>query len=81
VKVAHHGSATSSTAALVAAVSPGTAVVSVGARNRFGHPNPAVLARWQAEGARIVRTDEAGAVTVLLRPHRRELSTAIPDRD
>jgi competence protein ComEC len=77
VKVAHHGSATSSTDPLVQAVSPETAVVSVGARNRFGHPNPAVLARWQARGARIVRTDQMGAVTLWLSPAGRELRTAI----
>jgi len=78
VKVAHHGSATSSTDPLVQAVSPETAVVSVGARNRFGHPNRAVLARWQARGARIVRTDEVGAVTLRLSPAGRELRTAFP---
>lgn len=78
VKVAHHGSATSSTDPLVQVVSPETAVVSVGARNRFGHPNSAVLARWQASGAQIVRTDQVGAVTLWLSPAGRELRTAIP---
>lgn len=66
VKVAHHGSATSSSPALVAATRPRWAVMSLGVANRFGFPAPAVVARWQAIGATVVRTDQAGAVTVRL---------------
>ncbi len=62
VKVPHHGSATSSGAELVAATHARHAVVSVGRRNRFGHPDPAVLARWGEAGARVWRTDQEGAV-------------------
>lgn len=64
VKVAHHGSATSSSAALVAATRPRWAVMSLGVANRFGFPAPAVVARWRAIGAELVRTDQVGAVTV-----------------
>ncbi len=64
VKVPHHGSPTSSSAALVAATRPAYAVVSLGAGNRFGFPGPAVVARWRAAGTRILRTDQAGAITV-----------------
>jgi competence protein ComEC len=64
VKVAHHGSPTSSTAAFVAATRPELAVISCGVANRFGFPSPAVVARWRAAGARVERTDLAGAVTV-----------------
>ena len=64
VKVPHHGSRTSSTAPLVQAVHPGLAVISVGARNRWGFPHPGVVARWTEAGARILRTDRDGAVTV-----------------
>ncbi len=66
VKVAHHGSSTSSTPGFVAAVGAGHAVVSVGAWNRFGHPDRDVLARWSGAGARVWRTDELGAVQVVL---------------
>ncbi|OGA44792.1 MAG: DNA internalization-related competence protein ComEC/Rec2 [Betaproteobacteria bacterium RIFCSPLOWO2_12_FULL_63_13] len=60
--VPHHGSSTSSTPAFVRAVSPRVAVVSLGYRNWFGHPRPEVLARYRAQGSRILRTDRSGAV-------------------
>ncbi len=66
VKVAHHGSRTSSSPALVAATRPAWAVISLGRGNRFGFPDPGVVARWQAAGAGVLRTDEAGAVTVTI---------------
>lgn len=76
VKVPHHGSPTSSTAALVAATRPALAVVSLGRGNRFGFPGPAVVARWQAAGTRILRTDEVGAITVTVdRAGRLEVAT------
>ena len=60
--VPHHGSRSSSTAAFVAAVQPGYALVSAGHRNRFGHPHPDVLARYRAAGAEILDTSRHGAV-------------------
>ena len=59
--VAHHGSRTSSTEAFLQAVQPQWAVVQVGARNRYGHPNPGVLLRLQAHGAQVVSTPACGA--------------------
>jgi competence protein ComEC len=64
VKVPHHGSPTSSTAALIAATHPRWAVISCGVANHFGFPSPAVVARWRAAGADVVRTDLHGAITV-----------------
>lgn len=63
LKVAHHGSATSSGAAFVAAVSPSLSVVSAGEDNRFGHPAPAVRARLGAYGDVLV-TAERGRVHI-----------------
>ncbi len=66
LKVAHHGSATSTTPELLAAVHPKFAVISVGAGNSFGHPRQVVLDRLQASHVRTYRTDLFGAVTFLL---------------
>ena len=59
--VPHHGSRTSSTAELLAAVNPSIAVVPVGYRNRFGHPHAEVLERVKAT---TYRTDLHGAVSI-----------------
>ena len=62
LKVAHHGSASSSGARFLITLRPAVAAISVGRRNRFGHPAPAALARIAASGARIERTDSSGAL-------------------
>jgi len=62
LKVAHHGSRTSSTPAFLHAVAPTAAVISVGARNPYGHPDAGVLERLRTAGARVYRTDSDGAV-------------------
>ncbi len=62
LKVPHHGSRTSTTPALLAAVRPSAAVVSVGPRNAYGHPDAAVLARLADARADIYRTDRDGAI-------------------
>lgn len=62
LKVPHHGSRTSSGIALLRAVHPAVAIVSVGARNAYGHPDAGVLGRLAAAGADVYRTDRDGAV-------------------
>jgi competence protein ComEC len=64
VKVAHHGSRTSSSPVFVAATRPEVAVISCGLANAFGLPNPEVVERWRSAGARVERTDLGGTITV-----------------
>jgi competence protein ComEC len=66
LKVAHHGSASGTSAALLATVHPRYAVISVGARNVYGHPRREVLQRLQNAGVITYRTDEEGAVSFFL---------------
>lgn len=64
LKVGHHGSRTSTTPALLDAVQPRVAVISVGRINRYGHPNPGTLSALARAGAQVLRTDQTGTVVV-----------------
>ena len=66
LKVAHNGSASSTSPPLLAAVKPQFALISVGARNPFHHPRAEVLDRLQARHVATYRTDQSGAVTFYL---------------
>jgi competence protein ComEC len=67
LKVGHHGSSTSTSRALLDRADPEVALISVGRRNRFGHPAPGVLGRLSARGTRILRTDIHGTLVVKAR--------------
>ncbi|MGM0419867.1 MAG: ComEC/Rec2 family competence protein [Bacillota bacterium] len=60
LKVAHHGSSTSSSQGFIELLKPEIAVISVGADNIFGHPDPEVLNRLNEAGAKVFRTDAQG---------------------
>ncbi|UPT60081.1 DNA internalization-related competence protein ComEC/Rec2 [Geobacillus thermoleovorans] len=62
LKVAHHGSKTSTTELFLRTVKPRAAIISVGRYNRYGHPSPEVLMRLRQQRAIIWRTDENGAI-------------------
>jgi competence protein ComEC len=66
LKVAHHGSASGTSADLLATVHPRFAVISVGVRNVYGHPRREVLERLEQAGVKTYRTDEEGAVSFYL---------------
>ena len=66
--VPNHGSKTSSTVAFVDAVRARHVLVAAGYRNRFGHPHPQVLERYEASGAQVWRTDLDGAISLRLDP-------------
>jgi competence protein ComEC len=66
LKVGHHGSATSTTPEILAALKPAFAVISVGFHTSYGLPKADVLARLQSAGVHVYRTDLNGAVTFYL---------------
>ena len=77
VKVAHHGSKTSSIEAFVAATHPSLAVISVGRTSMFGHPNRDVVERWRATGAEVMTTGQRGTISVMTDGHALIVSTFV----
>lgn len=63
LKVGHHGSKTSSSQDFLRAVSPHVALISVGKKNRYGHPHQEIIDRFLALGIATVRTDEEGDIS------------------
>ena len=74
LKVAHHGSRTSSTEEFLEALQPEFALISAGFENSYGHPHPTVLARLREHHAATLRTDLDGMITI--RTDGRKLSVA-----
>ena len=64
LKVPHHGSRTSSSTGFLLAVQPTTAIVSAGADNRFGHPHPDVVQRYESMGIPIRNTAVEGTISL-----------------
>ena len=64
LKVAHHGSNSSTISDFVKAVSPKVAVIGVGENNKFGHPNNEIISRLEKSGAKIFRTDQMGEIII-----------------
>lgn len=67
LKVAHHGSKSSSSEAFLDAVSPSIAVIQVGKNNFYGHPHQQTLDRLEERGIQVYRTDQNGAVGIDIR--------------
>jgi competence protein ComEC len=78
LKVPHHGSASSSTPAFIAAVHPEVAVISDGYLNNFHFPSAAVVERYVEAGTTLMRTDLDGAVMVDATPDRMTVRTFHP---
>lgn len=77
VKVAHHGSRTSSTPGFIAAARPRLAIISVGQTSIFGHPNVDVIERWNGIGAQVLTTGNSGTITVTTDGRDLELETYV----
>ncbi len=79
VKVPHHGSRSSSTADFVKAVGARYAIISVGQRSIFGHPDQGVVERWRAAGAEVLTTGSSGTITFTTDGREATLSTFVRD--
>lgn len=64
LKAAHHGSSSSNSDEIFDSLSPRLLLVSCGKSNRYGHPHEEVLSRAEEAGSRVLRTDEAGAISI-----------------
>lgn len=73
LKVGHHGSRHSTSVELLKDVNPRYGVISVGAKNTYGHPHEETLQALASSGVEILRTDERGDVAFALYPDRVEL--------
>ena len=68
LKVAHHGSSGSSSLSFLREIKPEVSLISVGARNQYGHPHEETLERLEALGGEILRTDELGCIKFTVMP-------------
>jgi competence protein ComEC len=75
LKVAHHGSRTSSSSELLETWRPQIAIISCGRGNRFGHPAAEVLRRLESIAATVYRTDLEGQITVEIDGHSARTTT------
>jgi len=69
LKVAHHGSPSSTITPFLRAVHPRLAVISVGAANAYGHPSPKVLASLDRQRVPVLRTDRDGMIRIRFARH------------
>lgn len=67
--VPHHGSRSSSSLEFIQAINPDYAIIPAGYRNRYGHPKPDIVKRYQTEGIRVLNTIEGGAISFIMGPN------------
>jgi competence protein ComEC len=75
IKVPHHGGRTSSSSSFLKAVNPDIAAISAGKQNPFHHPHQQTLKRYEKVGARLLRTDRDGAITLTARDGSYKVTT------
>jgi len=74
-KVSHHGSKYQDSE-LMAKLDPQVAVISVGAKNAYGHPAPQTIGALTRLGAKVVRTDVSGAISMTVKAHKIKIRTS-----
>jgi competence protein ComEC len=78
IKVAHHGSRTSSTQEFIDAARASIAVIPVGIDSPFGHPHEEVLTRWKNSGARVLTTGTSGTISISTDGKDLQVETFLP---
>ena len=76
LKVGHHGSRTSSSKEFINEINPKYSVISVGKKNRYGHPNKEVINNLK--DSKIYRTDEDGSVMFKIKNNKLKIETCSP---
>lgn len=76
LKVGHHGSKTSSSKEFISKINPKHSVISVGRKNRYGHPNKKVLNNL--DNSKIYRTDQDGSIMFKIKDNKLEIETYSP---
>ncbi len=75
LKVAHHGSKTSSIEEFINVVNPQIALIGVGKNNMFGHPSNEVIERLKQNNIEIFRTDEDGEISLVIDKDKIQIDT------
>ena len=73
LKVGHHGSNTSSSKIFINVINPKYSIISVGKKNRYGHPNKEILDTL--ENSKIYRTDKDGSITFKIKNNKLKIKT------
>lgn len=67
LKVAHHGSSSSTSEELLEQIQPSVSIISCGRNNRYGHPHAETMIRLEESGTKIFQTSKSGAITVQIK--------------
>ena len=76
LKVGHHGSKTSSSKEFIDEINPKYSIISVGRKNRYGHPNKEVLENLK--DSKIYRTDQDGSIMFKIKNNKLQIETCTP---
>ena len=76
LKVGHHGSKTSSSKEFINKINPKYSIISVGRKNKYGHPNKEVLNNL--DNSKIYRTDQDGSIMFKIKDNKLEIETYSP---